>query len=90
MSPTPSTKGWAKHLSPSPGVTPGHTPVVVVQPLSHVQLFATPWSVAHQAPLSMGFSRQEHAAGRHFPFQGIFPTQGLNCVCCIGKRILDR
>ena len=31
-----------------------------VQSLSHVWLFATPWTVAHQAPLSMGFSRQEH------------------------------
>ena len=30
-----------------------------VQSLSHVQLFATPWTVAHQAPPSMGFSRQE-------------------------------
>ena len=28
--------------------------------LSHVQLFATPWTVAHQTPLSMGFSRQEY------------------------------
>ena len=27
--------------------------------LSHVRLFATPWTIAHQAPLSMGFSRQE-------------------------------
>ena len=33
---------------------------VVVQLLSHVQLFATPWTVAHQAPPSMGFSRQEY------------------------------
>ena len=30
---------------------------VVLRHFSHVQLFATPWSVAHQAPLSMGFSR---------------------------------
>ena len=30
-----------------------------VQSLSHVQLFATPWTAAHQAPPSMGFSRQE-------------------------------
>ena len=33
--------------------------------LSHVQLFATPWTVAHQAPLSMEFSRQEHWSGSH-------------------------
>ena len=31
--------------------------------LSRVQLFATPWTVAHQAPLSMGFSRQEYWSG---------------------------
>ena len=42
--------------------------------LSHVQLFATSWTAASQAPLSMGFSRQEYC----FLLQGIFPTQGLN------------
>ena len=35
--------------------------------LSHVQLFATPWTVARQAPLSMGFSRQESWSGLPFP-----------------------
>ena len=39
---------------------------------------ATPGTVAHQAPLSMGFSRQEYWSGLHFLLQGIFPTQGLN------------
>ena len=33
---------------------------VVVQSLSRARLFVTPWTVAHQAPLSMGFSRQEY------------------------------
>ena len=42
--------------------------------LSRVQLFATLWAVAHQAPPSMGFSRQDC----HFLLQGIFLTQGLN------------
>ena len=46
--------------------------------LSHVRLFVTPWTVAHQAPLSMGFSRQEYWSGLPFPSPGIFPTQGLN------------
>ena len=36
---------------------------VVVQLLSCVQLFVTPWTVAHQAPLSMGFPRQEYWSG---------------------------
>ena len=35
--------------------------------LSRVRLFATPWTVAHQAPLSMGFSRQEYWSGLPFP-----------------------
>ena len=46
--------------------------------LSHVQLFATPWTVAYQASLSMGFSSQEYWSGLPFLLQGIFPTQGLN------------
>ena len=44
--------------------------------LNRVQLFATPWTVAHQAPLSMGFSRQEYWSG--LPSLGIFLTQGSN------------
>ena len=35
--------------------------------LSRVQLFETPWTVAHQAPLSLGFSRQEHWSGLSCP-----------------------
>ena len=42
------------------------------------QLFAIPGTVAHQAPLSMGFSRQEYWSGLSFPSPGIFLTQGLN------------
>ena len=46
--------------------------------LSHVQLFVTPWTVAHQAPLSMGLPQQEYWNGLHFLPQSIFPTQGSN------------
>ena len=42
--------------------------------LSWVQLFATPRTVAHQAPLSTEFSRQESRVGYHALLQGIFPT----------------
>ena len=35
--------------------------------LSHVQLFVTPWTVANQAPLSMGFSKQEYWSGWPLP-----------------------
>ena len=41
-------------------------------------LFVTPWTVAPQAPLSMGFSRQEYWSGVPLPSLGIFSTQGLN------------
>ena len=44
--------------------------------LSHVRLFATPWTVAYQAPLSMGFSRQECWSGLLFPSPGDFPDPG--------------
>ena len=42
----------------------------------HVQLFATPWTVACQAPLSLGFPRQEYWSRLPFPSPGDFPTQG--------------
>ena len=45
--------------------------------LSLVQLFATPWTLAHQAPLSMGFSRQEHWSGPPFPSPGDLPDPGI-------------
>ena len=41
--------------------------VVVFQSLSRVQLFVTLWTVAHQAPVSMGISRQEYWSGLPFP-----------------------
>ena len=42
--------------------------------LSNVQLFVTPWTVAHQALLSMEFSRQEYWSELPFPTPEIFPT----------------
>ena len=44
--------------------------------LSHVQLFVTLWTVAHQAPLSVGFSRQEYWSGLPFPPAGDIPDPG--------------
>ena len=51
--------------------------VVVVESLSGVQLFATLWTVARQAPLSMGFSRQEYWSGLPFPSPGDLPDPGI-------------
>ena len=58
---------------------------------SHVQIFETLWSIAHQAPLSMGFSRPEHWSGLPCPPPGgcsqprdrtCFPS-----VSCIGRQM---
>ena len=45
--------------------------------LSRVQLFVTPWTVAHQAPQSMEFSRQEYWSGLPFPSPGDLPDPGI-------------
>ena len=51
---------------------------VLYSSLSHVQLFATPWTVVRQAPPSMEFSRQEYWSGLPFPSPRDFPDQGSN------------
>ena len=48
-----------------------------VKSLSHVWLFVTPWTVAYQASLSMGFSRQEYWSGLPFPSPGDLPDPGI-------------
>ena len=45
--------------------------------LSHVRLCATPWTVARQAPLSIGVSRQEYWSGLPFPSPGDLPNPGI-------------
>ena len=47
------------------------------QPVSCAQLFATPWTIAYQASLSMGFSKQEHWSGTPFPPPGDLPDPGI-------------
>ena len=48
-----------------------------VKLLSHIQLFATAWTVAYQAPQSMGFSRQEYCSGLPFPSPEDLPDPGM-------------
>ena len=48
-----------------------------VKSLSHVRLFVTPWTAAHQAPPSLGFSRQEYWSGLPFPSPGDLPDPGI-------------
>ena len=45
--------------------------------LSHIRLFVTPWTVARQAPLSMGFCRQEYWSGFPGPPPGDLPNPGV-------------
>ena len=54
-----------------------HGMKVKVKLLSHVQLFATPQTVAYQAPASMGFSRQEYWSGLQFPSPGDLSDPGI-------------
>ena len=48
-----------------------------VQSLSRIRLFVTPWTVVCQAPLSMGFSRQEYWSGLPFPSPGHLSDPGI-------------
>ena len=48
-----------------------------VKSLSRVRHFATPWTLAYQAPPSIGFSRQEYWSGLPFPTPGDHPNPGI-------------
>ena len=48
--------------------------------VSHVRLFATPWTVAHQAPLSMGFPKEEYWIGLPFPTPRDLPDPGPGII----------
>ena len=50
---------------------------LVLSSFSRVQLFATLWTVAHQAPLSMGFSRKKYWSELPFPPPGDLPDPGI-------------
>ena len=52
----------------------------VVKWISRVRLFATPWTVVHQAPLSTGFSRQQYWRRLPFPSPGDLPDPGMEPV----------
>ena len=56
---------------------PANAVLLLLSHFSRVQLFATPWTVAHQASLSMGFSRQEYWSGLPFPSPGNLPDPGV-------------
>ena len=62
---------------------------VFVQTLSHVQLFGTPWTVAPQAPLSMGFSRQGYWSGLPFSL-GDLPNPGIKPESLVSPALVGR
>ena len=51
--------------------------LLYAQLLSRALLFEAPWTVAHQAPLSMGFPRQEYRSGLLLPSPGYLPDPGI-------------
>ena len=71
---------------------------------SYVQLFVTSWTVAHQPPLSMEFSKQDYWSQLSFPTPGNLPNPGIQlmslaspasagrffsaCISCVGRQIL--
>ena len=64
---------WYFHSFPTSKLTK----LRLVKSFSHVWLFAILWTVAHQAPPSMGFSRQEYWSGLTFPSPGDLPNPGI-------------
>ena len=68
---------WLLFCPLFPNINLYQNPVLCAQMLSHIRLFATPWTVAHQAPLSMGFSRQKYWSGVPFPLPGDLPNPGI-------------
>ena len=54
---------------------------------SRVQLFGTPWTAAHQAPLSMGISRQKHPSGLLCPLPGDLPDPGVELASLMSPAL---
>ena len=54
--------------------------VCLLSRFSHVRLFGTPWTIAHQAPLFMVFFRQEYWNGLPFPTPGYLPDPGIESL----------
>ena len=57
---------------------------------SHVRLFVAPWTVAHQTPLSTGFSRQDYWSGLPCPFPGDLPDPGIEPTSLMSPALAGR
>ena len=64
--------------------------VSVLSRFSCVWLFVTPWTVAGQAPLSLGFSRQQYWSGLPFPPPGDLPDQGIKPASLVSPALVGR
>ena len=84
------------HVIPNTMTTPGEfdleniTIQMHAQLLSRVQLFVSLWTIACQAPLSKGFSRQEYWSELPFPPQGDFPNPGIKPMSPVSPALADR
>ena len=74
---------------PSPGLL-FYKPMCMLSRFSHVQLFATLWTVARQVSLSMGFSRQEYWSGLPFPSPGALPNPGIEPASFVSPVLAGR
>ena len=59
----------------------------VLSHFTHVQLFVTQWTVAYQAPVTMGFSRPEYWSGVPFPTPGALPNPGIEPVSLMSPAL---
>ena len=65
--------------------------LLLLNHFSRVRLFATLWTIAHRASLSMGFPRQEYWSGLPASTKGFSPPRDrtqVSCISCIGRRVL--
>ena len=74
---TPQTQRWQRPCASS--IRPVHALTLCMS-----GSFATPWAVAHQGPLSMGFTRLEYWSGLPFPSPGDLTEQGFEPLIPIG------
>ena len=62
----------------------------VLSLFSYIYLFATPWTIALQAPLCMGFPRQEYWSGLPFSSSGYLPNQGIKPTSPVAPALAGR
>ena len=77
----PKLPGFESHLY--------HLQAVCAQSVRHARLFATPWTVAHQAPLSMEFSRQEYWSRLLSAAPGDLPDPGIKPLSPVSPALAD-